>query len=765
MVPAHVARLAAYAALALLGAMQWQRLIAGLSAGRAILWVVVGVLAALAVLWASTRERWAATLTLGATLASLLGAYAASGLPLHLLKPREWDDLIAGLWGGAEALGTVTLPYDAADPWPALTLQLLGALLCVLAALLAFWPREHGRGHLFLSLATLLVMVASPVVSIGGSNQVLLGAALAALTVCFLWLERLPRRSWIGIAVLGVAVVGSLPLAAAADGDSPWFDYRAWAEEFGPGTPVAFDWGHSYGPLDWPREGSEVLRVDARRPSYWKVENLDEFDGAVWRTSGISSLDQEAEDDLAEDYLQRPQWTEELRVTVRRLEGDEVVTAGTALRVEESSRPVREGEAPGSYVASDGFASGDSYTVTAHVPRPSPDQLAEATTGREGRHVEEELQIAVPLRRDAATEQLIPRTDAGAVASEAIVRFPAFDMIDAGQKPVALFPEVRRLGPGGRALRVSHYSGTWRLARQLRAEATTPYEYVLAIDRYLQDGFTYSEKPAPDPARAHRARRLPDRDEERLLPALLGRDGAAAPDGRRAGAGRHGLRPRRALRPQGRLDRPRHGRALLGGGVVRRVRLGHVRPDAARDPGPLPDRGADRRARGARARAAMRAGAGAGRTGDVRPDFPRSQSGPGGASTGAGAEDGGISTWWLAPPLLLAAAGGAWWLARRRWRSRPVGGRLERLVAELEAALRRLGRPATEGMTLQQVEAGLRRTPQAAAYVRALRAGRYSPAATLPTPAQRRALRSALARDGGPFGRIRALLALPPWRA
>ena len=126
MVPAHVARLVAFAALALLGVMQWQRLIAGLSAGRAVLWVVVAVLGALAVLWASTRPRWPATLTVGATLASLLGAYAASGLPLHLLKPREWDDLIAGLWGGAEALSTVALPYEATDPWPALTLQLLG---------------------------------------------------------------------------------------------------------------------------------------------------------------------------------------------------------------------------------------------------------------------------------------------------------------------------------------------------------------------------------------------------------------------------------------------------------------------------------------------------------------------------------------------------------------------------------------------------------------------------------------------------------------
>ena len=86
-------------------------------------------------------------------------------------------------------------------------------------------------------------------------------------------------------------------------------------------------------------------------------------------------------------------------------------------------------------------------------------------------------------------------------------------------------------------------------------------------------------------------------------------------------------------------------------------------------------------------------------------------------------------------------------------------------MAELEAALRRLGRPATAGMTLQQVEAGLRRTPQAAAYVRALRAGRYSPAATLPTPAQRRALRSALVRGRGPIARVRAFWSMPPWRS
>ena len=82
--------------------------------------------------------------------------------------------------------------------------------------------------------------------------------------------------------MLALALVGALPLASAADGEEPWFDYKTFAESFGPDDPLAFDWGHSYGPLDWPREGSEVLRVATTRPSYWKMRNLDEFDGEQW---------------------------------------------------------------------------------------------------------------------------------------------------------------------------------------------------------------------------------------------------------------------------------------------------------------------------------------------------------------------------------------------------------------------------------------------------------------------------------------------------
>ena len=368
----------------------------------------------------------------------------------------------------------------------------------------------------------------------------LLGAALAALTVCFLWLERLPRRSWIGIAVLGVAVAGAAPARRRRRRRQPVVRLP----RVGGGVRARrrrsrFDWGHSYGPLDWPREGSEVLRVDARRPSYWKVENLDEFDGAVWRTSGSRRCGDDAEDDLAEDYLQRPQWTEKLRVTVRRLEGREVVTR--------RHRAARRGlQPPGARGRGAGILRGLRrlhQRRLLHGDRARPAAVAgparggrrpgarAATRGRPADH-----RAAAARRGHRAADPAHGRGRGR--PSEAIVRFPAFDVIDAGQKPVAGYPEVRRLGPGGRALRVSHYAETWRLAQAAaRRRRPRPYEYVLAIDRYLQDGFTYSREAGADPARAHRARRVPDRDEERLLPALLGRDGAAAPDGRRARRG------------------------------------------------------------------------------------------------------------------------------------------------------------------------------------------------------------------------------------
>src|SRR4051794_11257232 len=347
LLPVPVARLAGFAALALLGVTQWQRMVDGLPASRPLLWVGLAVLAAAAVVACErVPERGRAFAMIGAALAGLLAAYLAAGLELGMLRPRRLDELGSGLVSGAQALSTVRLPYEGADPWPALVLQLLGSGLVMIAGLLALWPRPGAsRGYPYLSLATLLVLTASPVVSMGGTRPLMLGTLLTVLTVCFLWLQRLPLKPGLGVAALvGLALAGAMPLAAAADRGAPWFDYQAFAEGLGPKDPVRFDWGHGdYGPIGWSRTGAEVVRVTARRPAYWKVRTLDEFDGTGWGMGGYDRASDDPMLDLPADWQEQTRFQDRIQVSVQRMRGSDVVGAGTTLGILDESRRIEPG--------------------------------------------------------------------------------------------------------------------------------------------------------------------------------------------------------------------------------------------------------------------------------------------------------------------------------------------------------------------------------------------------------------------------------------
>jgi protein-glutamine gamma-glutamyltransferase len=789
LLPPSTARLGGFAALALLGALQWQRMVEDLSAAHALLWVAVAVAAAAGILWADARRRLRGTATLLVAALGVLGAYASSGLPLALLKPRRLDELGAGLSHGTEALTSVKMPYQGVDPWPAVTLELLGALLCVLAALLAFWPRtqptssgatgEAQRGYQFLALALLLVMVAAPVVSLGGTEPVALGFALTALTVCFLWLERLPIAPGLGIAaMLALALAGALPLAGAADREDPWFDYKAFAEGLGPDEPLSFNWGHSYGPITWPRDGAEVLRVDARRPSYWKIADLDEFDGDTWIDTGADDAGTAAPElGLARDWRRHPAWRETLRVTLRRLETDRVVGAGTTLGVEDTSRVVGPSAEPGLWRSETVFRAGDSYTVKGYVPRPTASQLAVSSSGAE-MPPGVELELRIPTE---AAGGLLPRgpgaeSDAAGGAGDdrdlrrrrlrAEVQFNPFTPFGRGPVPFASYPTLVRSNDGDRALRGSPYAETWQLARRLMRQSATPYEYVVAVDQFLQDGFTYDETPAP------------------VSPGRGTLDGFLFET--RSGYCQHFSGAMAILLRMGGVP-ARVATGFSPGGYSERKGAWIVRDTDAHswvevwfddhgwvafDPTPA----------GTPARSQIAAldrpatpssdsggddgpGGSAARTGGVRPDLAGPQSGPGGTAAAGGGGDG--PAWWrLALAGLAALALVAW--GALRWRRRSLGpaAALDRAVAELEAALRRIGRPATAGTTLRQLEQRLGRSPEAAAYLRALRAGRYAPTATATVPSSRgrRALRRELGSGSGARGRLRALWALPPWR-
>jgi len=86
----------------------------------------------------------------------------------------------------------------------------------------------------------------------------------------------------------------------------------------------------------------------------------------------------------------------------------------------------------------------------------------------------------------------------------------------------------------------------------------------------------------------------------------------------------------------------------------------------------------------------------------------------------------------------------------------------EELLTELERALRRCGRPLADGVTLAGLEQRFRSSPDAAAYIRAIRLARYAGRGEPPTAQQRQALRAQLAAGLGVTAIARALWALPP---
>ena len=384
-------------------------------------------------------------------------------------------------------------------------LQLLGAGLVMISGLLALWPRANDtRGYPFLSLAALLVLTASPVVSMGGTRPLLLGTALTVLTVCFLWLERLPLRPGLGVAALiGLALAGALPLASAADRGEPWFDYQAFAEGLGPKDPVRFDWGHGdYGPMTWTRSGAEVVRVKARRPSYWKVRTLDEFDGTGWNAGGYDRASEDPTLDLPADWREQTRYQDRIQVSVQRLRGTDVVGAGTTVAIEDESRRIEPGLSPGQWQSVGDLRTGDSYAANVFVPKPTTDQLAavepEPTTEHaEDLNVRVHLKDLAPAEVDALPAD-VPRTPLDQrLPGYAIIQFPPFGLD--GAKPVADYRTFGQEGDGETALRISTLTRTYDLAQRLKARSATPYAYALAVNDYLREGFRYTEKPQRPP--------------------------------------------------------------------------------------------------------------------------------------------------------------------------------------------------------------------------------------------------------------------------
>jgi transglutaminase-like putative cysteine protease len=713
-----LARGLTFAALASWGALHWMSMMQPAEPGRGWAVVGVGLLAMFAMLIAGRRPGRQRTVFAVVSLIPLTAlTLLAGGSRDELLRPDDWSELVSGISRGISDLPGVRVPYEGIDPWLKFIIPAGGGALVLLAAVLAFWPRRSGMGHPGAALLALITLYVTPVVALPFPNEFLRGAVFTLLTVAYLRLEKLRMPDAGAAAALAL---GSIVLALAAapllNRNQPWWDYESWALETSAAKSTSYSWNHSYGPLDWPRDGRELLRVKAKRGQYWKTENLDTFDGTHWlRTDATQSASDEPNPKLIKQYSQT------IRVSVRNLRSEQFVTSGYATLLDDpnvGSLPTMDGL----YLPDRPLRRGDTYTARVYNPYPTVAQRQHAGD-------------RFPFDLDNLRTIQVPAPQLG--VSTVRMTFPAF-----GDKhsPIQSGPPNNGLPP------TTLIDGTplgrvYALAQRLKADADTPEDFVQNVINYLSpaNGFSYNELP---PAASD------------TLPGFL------------------------LQSKQGYCQHYSGAMALLlrMGGVPARVATGFstgaqdtrtgeyvVRDFDAHswvevyypsygwvtfDPTP-----ADSPARSQPTDGEGTPSAGSGSA----PQFGSGDAPSSRSDAHTTATDG--TPWWqyglyLVGSLLLVGAATS---GLRRWRhGAPTA------MWELQRALRRSGRSPSPSTTLRSLEDRFAGTPAAAAYVRALREARFRGSDAHPTRAQRRGLRSELARGAGFTGRLRAWWALPP---
>ena len=740
-------KLATFVALAGFAASHWAALVRDAPAGRTLALVAL-VSAGAAALGAIGRlglpRGVAPAVGLVVAIVMVLAGLCVAGLPVRLLAPANWGELAEGLDRGLEGVQAVDWPYGGTDVWIRRTILLGAPLLLGLASALAFFPARRGAAGLRAAgLALLLVAYGTAVTEHDQGAPLLRGLVLLMLVAAWLWLPRMaPREAATGAVVVAAVGLLSVPMAAVIDGERPWWDYRAW-DWFGGGRSIAFDWDHSYGPLDWPRDGTTLLNVESDRQHYWKAEVLDRFDGFRWERSrthinrdmpGLSDL-RAAEGRTWDPGEVNPRWNDRLEVTVRSLSSDLIVGAGISYRV--------EGAGTVSYSADgttlqlgDPLERGDTYTVRFYEPDPAAGQMRAAAD-----ETDPDLLPFTAVNLPNAGESALDATTDAAADARRVVQVPLRGT-SLGDKAAA-----------GAALGRSDYARTYELARSLTVDEPTTYDAVKAVENHLQRGFRYSERPpsadVPLDAFLFEEKVGYCQQYSGAMALLLRMSGIPA----RVAAGFSPGSFNRDTREYRVRDLDAHSWVEVYFSGIGWVPFD---PTPAASPAESQSSGLGVTS-AARGDAAEVRGDGAGAPSPDRAGDP-------GASAGGG--DGGGRPLWPLVVLVAGGAGGlAWYRFVRSRRALEEGDMASAQLAELRRALVRLGYAVPAGTTLLGLERRLDRAvgPAAAGYAARLRAHRYDPRRPdAPGPAERRALRRELTARGGPAARIRGLRAIPP---
>jgi transglutaminase-like putative cysteine protease len=736
----ELARLAAFVPLALFGGLQWGALITPARGGDIVLMLLAAVAGAGILLavpsGAPPWRRFGVCAAVAVALVAL--ALLTATVPLRLLVPDRWDELVSGIGQGIGSTPGITVPYRGVDDWVITAILGGGTALIGLAALLAFWPRRGARrGYPMAAAVALGALYAIPIIQHGPEHKWLSGAVFCVLMAGFLWLERLRAdQVGIGLACVLVAVVVGAAFAPRLDARRPWFDYESFAEELQPTKAEAFTWDHRYGPLNWPRDGREMLRIKARSAAYWKVANLSFFDGQRWRQGPAS---REAPPDRP-----RPQWVQTIKVVDRGLRSHEFVGAGETLLIRRGASRDALGTAEGTFVTAGApLKPGDSYEALVYTPNPR-DALLRRVLPDYPAAVNDALQADLPLRgRSATIQDPIRQLPLGA---DATVRFAPYH---SGRKASIVWPSTGLgAGLGDQVVRDSPYAQLYALAQRMAAAAKSPYDFALAVRDRVQQTGVYDESPpqVPYPLASFmfKEKRGYCQQFSGVMALMLRMGGVPARVSSGFSPGAYNSDRKEYVVKD--TDAHSWVEAYF-------PRYGWITFDPTPAASPARSQTDDVSGGATAGRLPGNPLASLGQSGD-RPfatGDPRTRLAP---------VDGGGG--WKLPVALgivaLVLALVAFHLWRRRVPFKPLAPEL----AELQRALHRSGRRPSPNVTLSKLEVLLGGSDAASAYVRAVRDQRFRGGGAGPSAAQRRALRHQLGAGLGLRGRLNSWWALPP---
>ncbi len=485
-------RLIAFAALGFYGVLRWGTLMNPAPTARLLGLLVLAVALAGIGPVAIEREREVAARigrsepvsVVGAPLAVLAGllALTLAGIPLAWVVHLRVAVTVNGIGEGLSALPGILVPYSGPNEW-ARTVMVLGAAVLLLdaAMLLAFAPPGLGDMRRAGAALPLIAMVVVPATLVHPQAAYLQGLVLFALLAFFMWGERVPadRRGGVILACAATGAIGMI-VAPALDQHSPWVDYEALTRGFTPAHVERFDWTQRYGPLNWPRTGNDVLYVKASpgpfSGEYWKAENLDAFDGTGWTAGPPGSG--AALTGVSASTIKR--YTQTLTVTINAMNTNQVIAAGYAALPPHLTGAARQGASLGTWTSPTTLVPGNAYTVQVYVPHPGGARLAQTGTDYPSDVRQADLSLDLP-------EQGLARNNPQAVAFAPFgSRSKPRDQNDPGP-----------LSGGIAAIDNSPYREAYTTATGLARKSSTPYAFVQRVLAYLSgaNGFSYDEFP------------------------------------------------------------------------------------------------------------------------------------------------------------------------------------------------------------------------------------------------------------------------------